>query len=190
MIIYFRGMTKPYIVAMDLEHDQGKIIQYAGIMYKHIGDSLYQVCKSLNMYVKQDDLSNFTVNFTHINNLTLKEKGLDRETAIKEFYNCFIGDIPSTDIMFVSHGIYQDSIVMRENNMSIDSYEHMCTYCLAKDVLGRQDRLRLSDVMYDAGSFIINPHNAYADAVATADVLSFLLKIKGDEETDNEILGY
>lgn len=57
MIIYFAGQTKPYVLILDVEHDQEKLIQVAGLLFKNVGDSLYQIAKNFNFYIKQKELN-------------------------------------------------------------------------------------------------------------------------------------
>lgn len=57
MIIHFAGQTKPYVLILDVEHDQEKLIQVAGLLFKNVGDSLYQIAKNFNFYIKQKELN-------------------------------------------------------------------------------------------------------------------------------------
>lgn len=57
MIVYFAGQTKPYVLILDVEHDQEKLIQVAGLLFKNVGDSLYQIAKNFNFYIKQKELN-------------------------------------------------------------------------------------------------------------------------------------
>ena len=40
MIVYFKGLKTPYVAAIDIEHDQGHMIQFAGILMKRVGEDL------------------------------------------------------------------------------------------------------------------------------------------------------
>lgn len=176
MIVYFQNLNSPYVAAIDTEHDQGTMIQFAGILLRNIGDSLFQVEKSMNFYVKKDRLNDFTTRFTHINVPFLEAYGITTEEAQEKFFNDFVGDIPLEDITFVSHGIKQDSIVMKHSGLNIDEADHLCTYTLAKKVLKREKKIKLSDVLLEAGFCSVLEHNAYTDALETIYALSFLLK--------------
>ena len=180
MVVYFEEMTAPYIVVMDVEHDQGKLLQYAGVLFQKIGDSLYQIARSVNFYIKRDTVSNFTAYFTHITEKFLQQYGISEEEAIQQF-NEFLKDIPHEDVIFVSHGIHQDSLVMKESGLNIDDCPHLCTHKLARIVLNRDKKLKLSDVLSEAGLCSVLEHNAYTDALETAWALSFLLKNGGSE---------
>ena len=180
MIVYFENMTAPYIVVMDVEHDQGKLLQYAGVLFQRVGDSLYQISKSINFYIKRDAVSNFTAYFTHITEKFLQQYGITEEEAVEQF-NQFLEDIPHEDIIFVSHGIHQDSMVMQESGLNIEDSPHLCTHRLARTVLCRDKKLKLSDILAEAGLCTVLEHNAYTDALETAWVLSFLLKNGGSK---------
>ena len=48
MIVYFKGLNVPYVAAIDIEHDQGHMIQFAGILLRNVGEELYlQFCQAL-----------------------------------------------------------------------------------------------------------------------------------------------
>ena len=176
MIVYFKGLETPYLAAIDIEHDQGHMIQFAGILMKQVGEELYQVAKSTNFYVKRHHLNDFTTRYTHISVQFNEDCGITLDEACKKFYDEFIGEIPMEEITFVSHGIKQDSIVLKESGINIDNSPHICTYNIAKNVLKRDKKVKLSDVIYEAGFCSVLEHNAYTDALETIYALSFLLK--------------
>ena len=184
MIYYMRGMDKPYIMAIDIEYDKNKIIQLGSVTLKNIGENLYQPCRSLNVYIKTPDVCQFVQDYTNITQEFLDEYGETKEEA-KLKWEQYINDFTFDDVLIVSHGIYQDSLLMKENGFSIDCYEHWCTYNHSKWVLDRDHNLSLSDVLMDSGLLPVNQHNAYADAVSTLNVLSFLLKLEGDQKVWN-----
>ena len=180
MIVYFKGLKTPYVAAIDIEHDQGHMIQFAGILMKRVGEELYQVERSINFYVKRHHLNDFTTRYTHISVQFLEACGISLDEAQTKFYEEFIGEIPIEDITFVSHGIKQDSIVMRDSGLDINEAPHLCTYNLAKQILKRDKRVKLSDVLNEAGFCSVLEHNAYTDALETIYALSFLLKQEED----------
>lgn len=181
MIVYFHGLEYPYVVVMDVEHDQGHLIQYAGILLQNIGNGMYQIARSVNFYVKKAELNEFTVRYTHINTKFLATHGMELEEAQQLFYDEFLEDINPKDVVFVSHGVHQDSIVMKNSGFFIDNSPHLCTYNLSKMVLKRERRIKLGDVLMESGLCSVLEHNAYTDALETINVLSFLLKVGGDE---------
>ena len=181
MIYYMRGMDKPYIMSIDIEYDNFNIIQLGSIMLKRIGEELYQPCKSLNVYIKRQKICQFVQNYTNITQEFLDEFGESLETAQLKWQE-YINGLDTDDVLVISHGIYQDSLLMKENGFDIDFYEHWCTLNHSKWVLERENNLTLSDVLKESGLLPINEHNAYADAFSTLNILSFLLKIEGDQK--------
>lgn len=123
MIYYMRGMDKPYIMAVDIEYDKNKIIQLGSITLKNIGENLYQPCRSLNVYIKTQNVCQFVQDYTNITQEFLDEYGETKEEAQLKWKQ-YINDFTFDDVVIVSHGIYQDSLLMKENGFSIDCYEH------------------------------------------------------------------
>jgi DNA polymerase III epsilon subunit-like protein len=69
---------------------------------------------------------------------------------------------------------------MRDSGLDINEAPHICTYNLAKRILKRDKRVKLSDVLNEAGFCSVLEHNAYTDALETIYALSFLLKQEED----------
>lgn len=179
MIYFMRGMDKPYIMAIDIEYDKSRIIQLGSIVLKHIGNSIYQPCRSLNLYIKTKEVCQFVQDYTNITQDFLNAYGVTKEEAILQ-WNQFVNDFTFDDVLVVSHGIHQDSLLMKEFGFNIDNYEHWCTYNHSKWVLEREHDLSLTDILEEGGLLPVGEHNAYADALATINVLAFLLKMEGD----------
>lgn len=179
MIYYMRGIDKPYIMSIDIEYDKEKIIQIGSITLKKIGKYLYQPCRSINIYIKRKDLSQFIQDYTNITKEFLNTYGCDIKEAQekwKEYMSYFTYD----NVLIISHGIYQDSIIMKNNGFNIDGYEHWCTYNQSKWTFERENNLTLSDIVKEGGLLPISEHNAYADALSTLNIFSLLLKLEGD----------
>ena len=180
MIYYMHNVNKKYIASIDIEYDNGDIIQIGSIMLKKIGKNIFQTCKSFNIYIQKDNLSKFIQEYTNINQDFLNEYGVSLEEA-QALWKTYVGNIGKDDILFVSHGINQDSCMLRNHGFNIDEFEHYCTYNMSRWVLERDNKLSLSDVMREGGLSPIQEHNAYADALATINVFSYLLKIEGGQ---------
>lgn len=180
MIVYFHNLEEPYVCTFDIEHDNGKLLQFAGIMFKHIGDGLYQVCRNINFYVNQKELSSFITDFLDYDKSFLSEHGIDPE-IVPEYFNKFVEGC-NDDILFISHGVYQDSIVLKDNGIDLYKYKRQCTYNLSKKVLSRMNKLSLAAVAEECGCAVIDEHNAYGDAIATACIFSYLLKKQGEKQ--------
>lgn len=84
MIYYMRGMDKPYIMAIDIEYDKNAIIQLGSITLKRVGEYLYQPCRSLNIYIRKNDLCQFVQDYTNITQDFLNEYGETLEEAQKK----------------------------------------------------------------------------------------------------------
>lgn len=176
MILYLKNIDSPYVCTFDIEHDQGKLIQFAGILFKKVGNNLYQVCRSINIYMKQT-LSSFIQDFVHYEQDFINNYGIDRDSFIKSIDTFFDG-IDKKDITISSHGVHQDKIILKDNGINLDGCNVMCTYVLAKNTLGRTKNLSLHDISIECACGNLCEHNAYGDAFATACVLSYLLKQK------------
>lgn len=180
MIYYMRGMDKPYIMAIDIEYDKHAIIQLGSITLKRVGEYLYQPCRSLNIYIKRENVCQFVQDYTNITQEFLNEYGITLEEAQQQWLS-YVNEFEFDDVLVVSHGIHQDSILMKEHGFNVDYYEQWCTYNHSKWVLERENNLTLSAVLEESGILPVNEHNAYADAISTLNVLSFLLKLEGDQ---------
>lgn len=175
MVIYMHNLIKPYILVFDIEYDKQQIIQISGILLQNIRKGLYQINRSINIYINNPHLSSFVQNYTNITQEFLDEYGVDLDEA-HQLWKEFLEPFDPDDVLVVSHGIYQDSLVLRDNGFDIEDYEHWCTYNMAKWVLDRDDHLTLNDICAEMGYSMLFPHNAYADALANVFVYSFLLK--------------
>ena len=181
MILYFHEMTCPYVCAFDIEHDSGKVFQFSGVMFKRVGDGLYQLCRNINIYLRTN-ISKFISKFTGITQNFLSSYGVSRKEFV-ELFEEFIDGIDLDDIVFLSHGAHQDVKILVDNEFPIDGAHYMCTYGMAKQILGRSEHLTVGDIAEECG-YIFPAHNAYDDAVATAVILSFLLKKRGEMSDD------
>lgn len=188
MIVYFAGQSKPYVLVLDVEHDQEKLIQVAGLLFVSVGEHLYQLSKNFNIYIKQANVSKWVQNYLDITPAILLERGIELDEFKEIFYNQIVNDIDTDDLVVVSHGIHQDDLVLFHNGINIGCYEQECTYNMSKWVLERQNNIKLGDVAKEFGYVVLHEHNAYADAWATVAVYSALSKLQ--EENDNEDVGY
>lgn len=125
------NVNKEYIASIDIEYDNGNIIQIGSIMLKKIGKNIFQVCRSFNVYIKKEGVTKFVQEYTNINQSFLNEYGVSLQEA-QESWKEYLKDIDEDDLLFVSHGIYQDSLILANNGFSIDSYEHWCTCNMSK----------------------------------------------------------
>lgn len=182
MILYFKGIKHQHIFISDIEYDNNKVIQFAGLLFKKIDakNSLYQVEGSINTFIKQDEVGIYATRYTGIDKNLLQQYGQTEEEFLEQYKTLF-KNVDMSDTLFVSHGSKNDRKILK-GLPAIDLPKHsFCTYRNAKRILGRESKLTLAEVAAEAGYFLDNAHDAFADAWATVAALSFLLKIDGDE---------
>ena len=189
MIVVFKGIKYDNVLVFDAEYNEGELIQFSGILFRKIERDIFQVSKSLNIYVKLrfGKINPFIERFTGISDIYLNTFGEEFEDARQKIFDLL--EIEGS-LVLVSHGLTNDRRVML--NSDIDLYidkndkaiDGLCTYNAAKCLLGRTKKLSLEDVAADAGIFLSNGHNAFDDAWATVSVFSLLCKL--EEERKNE----
>jgi len=188
MLVVFKGNKYKHILVFDAEYNEGDLIQFSGILFRKVEPNVYQICKSLNIYVKleQGRINYFIREFTGITDMYLEQNGKPLSEARESIYKLL--DVPN--LLVVSHGLFNDRQTMLGNeinmytNVEEEEIDGSCTYQAAKRLLGRDKRLTLADVAEDAGVFLSNHHNAFDDAWATIAVYSLLCKL--EEERKNE----
>jgi len=188
MLVVFKGNTHEHILAFDAEYNEGQLIQFSGILFKRIEKDVYQICKSLNRYVKlrSGHINRFIREFTGITDEYLLREGITLDVAREQIYEL----VDVHDLLVVSHGLYNDRQTMLGNeiNMYTNVEEEevcgSCTYQAAKRLLDRDKKLTLADVAEDAGVFLSNQHNAFDDAWATIAVYSLLSKLEEERKIE------
>lgn len=181
MVFYMRNETKPYLLAIDIEYDEQKIIQISGIMLQAIDKYIYQVCRSLNLYVRPPhSLSKFVQQYTGITVDFIEKYGVELSEAHQSWEE-FLEGIDKDDLLIFSHGIFQDLELLADSGFRVDDYEVWDTLNMSKFVLEREQHLTLQELVSEAGLPPIQQHNAYGDALSTLMLYSYLLKIQGDE---------
>jgi DNA polymerase III epsilon subunit-like protein len=179
MLIVFKGIKQEYVYVADTEYDRMTLIQSAGLVFKRIDErnDIYQLAFSFNYYLKKKKVHQYIEKFTGITSEFLKENGLTKEEFLTLYDDMFV-DIDPKDVLFVSHGTQADKTVIKNSEVKFIPEHSFCTYKAAKRVLERDERLTLTDVAIEAGYMLQNTHDAYADAVATAFIFSFLKKLE------------
>jgi DNA polymerase III epsilon subunit-like protein len=181
MVLFFKGLKHKHVFVCDLEYDNSKVIQFAGLLFKNIDikNSLYQIESSINVYLKQDEIGSYATRYTGIDKGLLDQYGQTEAEFFLQYAKLF-ANADMNDTLFVSHGSKNDRNILK-NLVSIDIPKHsFCTYRNAKRILSRESNLTLTEVAAEAGYFLDNAHDAFADAWATVAALSFLLKIDGE----------
>ena len=128
------------------------------------------------------NISKFISKFTGVTQNFLMSYGVSKKEFI-ELFEKFIEGISLEDVVFLSHGAHQDMKILIENDFPLDGAHYMCTYGMAKQILDRSERLTVGDIAEECG-YVFSAHNAYDDAIATAIILSFLLKKRGEIENE------
>jgi DNA polymerase III epsilon subunit-like protein len=166
----------------DIEYDQTRVIQFAGLLFKNIDykNHLYQIEKSFNVFIKQDGVGKYAALYTGIDKSLLQELG-ETEEDFLILYENFIKGTDLHDTLFVSHGAKNDRKILKDLIPEGLPKHSFCTYRNAKRITGKVRELTLSDIAHEAGYFLDNAHDAFSDAWATVAVLSFLLKIDGEQ---------
>jgi DNA polymerase III epsilon subunit-like protein len=179
MLMVFKGIKQEYVYVADTEYDRMEILQSSGLVFKRIDErnDIYQLDFSFNYFVKKEKVHRYIQKFTGITTEFLDENGLTKEEFLTVYDSMFEGIDPN-DVLFVSHGSQADKKVIKNAEVSFIPEHSYCTYKAAKRILKREERLTLSDVSQEAGYMLQNSHDAYADAVATACIFSFLKKLE------------
>jgi DNA polymerase III epsilon subunit-like protein len=182
MIIFFKNIKHKHILVCDIEYDQSQVIQFAGLLFKNVDykNSLFQIEKSFNVFIKQDDVGKYTAMYTGIDKTILDNVG-ETEAEFLKLYDSFMQGVDLNDTLFVSHGSKNDRKILKALIPEGLPQHSFCTYRNAKRILDRNNELTLAHVANEAGYFLDNAHDAFADTWATVAVLSFLLKIDGEQ---------
>jgi DNA polymerase III alpha subunit (gram-positive type) len=171
MIAIFKGIDNSHVLIFDAEYNEGYIIQFSGLLFRRIEEDTFQIEKSINFYVKLPEgkeVNYFISDFTGITDTYLNTFGETLEDATQMIYDLI--KIKEDDLLVVSHGLHNDRQTLINNGIDLymDAQEReidgLCTYSAAKNLLGRDKKLRLEDVAADAGIFLGNNHNAFDDA--------------------------
>lgn len=190
MIAVFKGIKQGHVLVFDAEYNEGKLIQFAGILFRKIEKDIFQIERSLTTYVKLEEgqVNRFIRDFTGITDDFLNAFGVSLAEAKEQIEKLI--DIEDDELLVVSHGITNDRRTLLDNEIDlyVDKNEKdiqgICTYNAAKRLLKRDKRLTLTDVAAESGVFLSNGHNAFEDAWATVSV--FCLMCKLEEELKNE----
>lgn len=181
MVIYVKNETHPYILVFDIEFDKDILVQFSGLLFKRIGDSIYQLAGSYTQYVKHKPSYPFT-QYTGIRKDFLENNGVTKEDIKLGVLEDLIGNIPLKDILIVSHGLKNDRKILLKNDIDLTECDGWCTFNNAKTILNRGKNLKLDDIAAEAGFYLDGAHNAYHDAWATVSVLTYLKKLEGENK--------
>lgn len=182
MVVFFKGIKHQHIFVCDIEYDRNKIVQFAGLLFKNIDskNSLYQIEGSINVFLQHDTIDPHIVRYTGIDPSVLKSVGKSDKDFMQQ-YEVLFANVDLDNTLFASHGSKNDRKILKDSGLVTLPKHSFCTYRNAKRILKRGTDLTLFKVAAEAGYFLDNAHDAFADAWATVAALSFLLKIDGEE---------
>lgn len=182
MLVVFKGIKQEYVYIADTEYDFMTLIQSSGLVFQRVDDrnDIYQLAFSFNYFIKKKKIHKYVQEYTGITPQFLKDNALTKEEFV-EVYDAMFDGINPKDVLFVAHGLQADKKVIKSAEVSFMPEHSYCTYKASKRILKREEKLTLSDVAAEAGYQLNNSHDAYADAVATAFVFSFLKKLEWQE---------
>lgn len=194
MIIKCYNENHPYLLFIDLEFFSSKtaegnknhLVQFAGLLFQHIDEETYQLKASCNEYVTDKVCYPFA-EYTSITNNFLAENGVPLSDVIASVEEDFLKKVPLDQLMVISHGLKNDRIVMLENGLNLSNVngkpiDGYCTFENARKILGRKDKLTLTDVCEECGYYLHHAHNAYNDVWANVAVFTYLKKVEEQEK--------
>lgn len=187
MIIKCYNEKHPWLLFLDIEFDQLKLVQFSGALFKRIDEETYQLATTITQYITTS-IGTYFQDYTNISQDFVLTNGIPLESLKDLIFGEVLKDISMSDILIISHGLKNDRLVLKENGINfsffvdkdgitkpIDGY---CTFNNAKRILEREKKLKLEDLAEDAGYYLSCAHNAYSDMWATISVFTFLRKIE------------
>lgn len=171
MIIHCYNEKHNYLLFMDIEFSEKKLVQFAGLLFRKIDNETYQLYRSINQYVTEKVCYPF-YEYTGIGNNFLSENGVPIHDAVAIIKEDFLKDVPPEELLVISHGLKNDRLVLTNSGLNLTTYAEngqtkpiagYCTFNNAKRILGRSLHLTATDVARDAGYYYI-AHNAFGDA--------------------------
>ena len=181
MVIFIPNANSKKLVFLDTEFMEGQeLVQAAFIILERIDDEdHYFLTTSLNIFVNTQVSPAFEA-FTGIKGGFLGNEGLTKAAA-QDVINNFIEDneINDGDSLVIGHGLNQDLVVLDNFGCRIDAQGYYDTLAGAKEILKRDKRLKLSDLLLDAG-LVQNSsaHDAYQDTRNLIPVYAHLQWVK------------
>lgn len=173
MLVVFPNMATDNVLVMDVEFDNMKVLQVAGMFFSRIKGDVFKLNQTFNKYVKRDKVGYYAARHTGLTVDFLQENGTDLEEFVEEM-NLIMLDFDLNKTVFVSHGTKGDRKVLREAGLLLPAHS-LCTYKLAQRTLDKDSGFKLQDVAAKSGFNANNYHDALVDVMATTSSLSYLL---------------
>ena len=186
MIIKCYNEKHPWLLFLDIEFDQLQLVQFSGALFKRIDEDTYQLASTITQYVTVS-VSVYFQDYTRITQDFLAANGIPLDSLKDLIFGEVLKDVDMGDLMIISHGLKNDRLVLKENNINFNYYnssdgkirpiDGYCTFNNAKRILNREKKLKLEDLAEEAGYYLSCAHNAYNDMWATVAVFTFLKKM-------------
>ena len=186
MIIKCYNEKHPWLLFLDIEFDQLQLVQFSGALFKKIDEDTYQLASTITQYITAS-VSIYFQDYTKITQDFLATNGIPLESLRDLLFGEVLKDIDMGDLMVISHGLKNDRLVLKENDINFNYYvdaedktkpiDGYCTFNNAKRILNREKKLKLEDLAEEAGYYLSCAHNAYNDMWATVSVFTFLKKL-------------
>ncbi len=186
MIIKCYNEKHPWLLFLDIEFDQLQLVQFSGALFKRIDEDTYQLASTITQYVTAS-VSVYFQDYTRITQDFLAANGIPLDSLKDLIFGEVLKDVDMGDLMIISHGLKNDRLVLKENNINFNYYnssdgkirpiDGYCTFNNAKRILNREKKLKLEDLAEEAGYYLSCAHNAYNDMWATVAVFTFLKKM-------------
>lgn len=186
MIIKCYNEKHPWLLFLDIEFDQLQLVQFSGALFKRIDEDTYQLASTITQYITAS-VSVYFQDYTRITQDFLAANGIPLDSLKDLIFGEVLKDIDMGDLMVISHGLKNDRLVLKENNINFNYYnspdgkvrpvDGYCTFNNAKRILNREKKLKLEDLAEEAGYYLSCAHNAYNDMWATVAVFTFLKKM-------------
>ncbi len=186
MIIKCYNEKHPWLLFLDIEFDQLQLVQFSGALFKRIDEDTYQLASTITQYITAS-VSIYFQDYTKITQDFLATNGIPLESLRDLLFGEVLKDIDMGDLMVISHGLKNDRLVLKENDINFNYYvdaedktkpiDGYCTFNNAKRILNREKKLKLEDLAEEAGYYLSCAHNAYNDMWATVSVFTFLKKL-------------
>lgn len=186
MIIKCYNEKHPWLLFLDIEFEQLKLVQFSGALFKWIDEDTYQLATTMTQYITTS-IGTYFQDYTNISQDFIATNGIPLESLKDLLFGEVLKDIDMNDLMIISHGLKNDRLVLKENGINFNFFttsdnkikpiDGYCTFNNAKRILNREKKLKLEDLAEEAGYYLNCAHNAYNDMWATISVFTFLKKL-------------
>lgn len=195
MVIYCYGEHHKYLLFLDIEFDNRKLMQFAGLLFKQVEDTedgaVYQLARSGNQYRNPDDKVAYPfTEYTGLTSTFLRNNGIPLQDLKHFIEDDRLANVPLNQLEVISHGLKNDRMVLFENGINLLTYtdpadpkrvhpiDGYCTFKNAQRILKRRSNLKETDIANESGYYVHNAHNAYNDVWGEVSIFTYLKKIE------------